>query len=78
MVAAKYTVYPVRGQFQNSMENGYQSVLSKVCLVEEKSVYDISVTMNWHSLPNSIMKSQRIILSSKNIPCEKAQNEGAS
>ena len=60
MEAAKYTLYPV-GKTDN------KAFLSKVCLGEGKTFYYISLRMNWHSQPNSIMEIQKIILSSKNI-----------
>ena len=63
MEAAKYTLYPVG-------KTDIKAFLSKVCLGEGKSSYNISLRMNWHNQPNSIMELQKIILSSKNILSE--------
>ena len=44
---------------QQPVKTDIKAFLSKVCLGEGKSFYDISLRMNWHSQPNSIMELQK-------------------
>ena len=63
----RYIQYVVN--FRTIWKTDRKAFLSTACLGEEKSFYDISLRLKWHSLPNC-MKLQRIILSSENILSE--------